>query len=106
MGHTAAIYSDCSRVVVYRGVDAVTRVTSGKYPRHVSMDEFYGNDPSGFRGLLQRRYFSRIWIIQKLILPRQVVFCIGEINVTAGPGFKVVMVGENTLFLYRYVNAD
>lgn len=81
-----SVYQQCSRVVIYPGADLVAPPTSGiearmHPPRHGlhEFDRVMG--PSlGQReiamtlpDLLARRYFSRVWVIQELILSRAAI---------------------------------
>lgn len=105
------IYSDCSQVVVYLGPDVAPRLPSGMYPRRRKLQDF-GTDrvrinvPDGspasqflttaddgtvhpaLGGLLQRRYFSRLWVIQELILSKRVVMRVGDVDFWTDTGTK------------------
>ncbi|RSL41874.1 hypothetical protein CEP54_015685 [Fusarium duplospermum] len=81
----ASIYLGSRRVTVYLGKDLVYLTRPDQYPaRHRLEDTVLphtrndGIEESGFSELLSRRYFERIWIIQELILPRQVVIPVEE----------------------------
>jgi len=79
-----SIYSNCRRVVVYLGDEIVTNTPSAYPVRRriedvVSFDSTTTEDESESRParinltpILQRRYFSRIWVVQELLLPPQV----------------------------------
>jgi len=104
----AARYKRCRRVVVYLGADLV-QPTHGRYPLRRTVDEAMsrssidtlthapseGQDQDRGSGqialfnddgsldlirLLQRQYFSRVWVIQELILASQVAFQVGEVE--------------------------
>ncbi|KAK0616917.1 heterokaryon incompatibility protein-domain-containing protein [Immersiella caudata] len=79
----ARIYSECRQVVVYLGEDVVKITTPGQYPPRRQLEDSIENLQVDFFGLLMRRYFSRVWIIQELILPRQIVIPVGEMEVCA-----------------------
>ena len=85
------IYEQCSRVIAYLGNDVVTR--SKPFPHYRPLYElhkastdrelFPDNHPYhatffGLKELLSRKYFTRIWIVQELLLPERVVFRIGD----------------------------
>jgi hypothetical protein len=80
------IYTMCTQVVVYLGPDVAPLLPDGKYPRRARLQEFGSMDVekvSGVRGvkeLLQRRYFSRLWVVQELILSPRVVIRIGDVD--------------------------
>ncbi|RSL83737.1 hypothetical protein CEP52_016641 [Fusarium oligoseptatum] len=76
----ASIYLGSRRVTVYLGKDLVHLTRPDEYPeRHRLEDTVLPHadngqaEEAGFYKLLGRRYFGRIWIIQELILPKQVV---------------------------------
>ncbi|KAF4448692.1 HET-domain-containing protein [Fusarium austroafricanum] len=78
------MYINCSRVVVYLGPDLAT-LTQTRYPAQQELrlrnsEESMGIEPDHLRALLQRRYFSRIWVIQELVLARRVAFQIGDLE--------------------------
>jgi hypothetical protein len=80
------IYTLCMQVVVYLGPDVAPLLPEGKYPRRARLQEVGVKDVgevSGVRGvreLLQRRYFSRLWVVQELILSPRVVIRIGDVD--------------------------
>ncbi|UPL03540.1 hypothetical protein LCI18_014474 [Fusarium solani-melongenae] len=86
------IYSGCRRVFVYLGPD-VTTPTSDRHPLRRQLQLFTGqiagqrssNDSVDLLGLLQRRYFSRVWVIQELLLSRQAVIQIGDVEFWIDP---------------------
>jgi len=89
------IYSGCWRVFLWLGPD-VARGSGGRmYPVRREFPAFEllkpspgGNEASSkkntrlslsaFRSLLGRRYFSRIWVIQELLLAPQVIIPVGD----------------------------
>lgn len=81
------IYEQCTRVIAYLGHDIVT--TAKPYPTYRPLYELhkantngglfprkhkYQNVFFGLKEMLSRRYFTRVWIIQELLLPERVVF--------------------------------
>lgn len=84
------IYKNCTRTVVWLGKDIVNS-TSFEYPLRRSLNEvcilgtgdklFETNGKVDLRKLLQRRYFSRVWIIQELLLSRKLLIPIGETEI-------------------------
>ena len=89
------IYSQCTQVVVWLGSDLVLQ-TPGVYPRRhrlselghstfprlPSQEEEHGSPQQNLdiSTLLERRYFSRVWVIQELILAPRVIVPIGDLN--------------------------
>ena len=82
------IYRNSRRVVVYLGEDVVT-IASGQHPLRRRLEDAIPPQTATFMGidnqdlvagnaeinlgrLLQRRYFSRVWVIQELLLASQV----------------------------------
>ncbi|CZR38184.1 uncharacterized protein FPRO_06625 [Fusarium proliferatum ET1] len=75
-------YKNCYRVVVYLGPDMATSI-QGSYPAQKELtlsnsEQSMGISRDSFRKLLCRRYFSRIWVVQELVLARRVAFQIGD----------------------------
>ncbi|KAM7192885.1 Heterokaryon incompatibility protein (HET) domain containing protein, partial [Naviculisporaceae sp. PSN 640] len=60
-------YRRCMRLVVYLGADVVQRSNDDIYPIRRDLDQLYQASTS-LSDLLHRRYFSRVWAIQELIL--------------------------------------
>ncbi|KAK0099396.1 hypothetical protein ONS95_003531 [Cadophora gregata] len=83
------IYHQCLRVVVYLGSDVVkTPRSSHQYPRRHRLYESFGPiDSLGakLKELLGLRYFSRVWVIQELLLAPNALIPIGDIELTSGP---------------------
>lgn len=87
------IYEECARVIVYLGPD-IALPAQGQFPhrrrleeldqdlRHLhkssSEDENLGQIDVAMRTLLQRRYFSRVWVIQELVTSQRAVMRIGD----------------------------
>ncbi|KAH8888118.1 hypothetical protein GQ53DRAFT_583854, partial [Thozetella sp. PMI_491] len=90
------IYADCTRVIVFLGPDLVTSSTTFPAywplsrldetnisrpvfpPSHVLSSQTFG-----FKDLLQRQYFSRVWVIQELIMAPKAVIRVGDIDFQA-----------------------
>lgn len=75
-----SIYRKASRVVVYLGPDTVQHSRRQHRPR-ARLDELGGNgenDTQDINGLLNRRYFSRVWVIQELVLAKSLVIPLYE----------------------------
>ncbi|KAK1831888.1 heterokaryon incompatibility protein-domain-containing protein [Podospora conica] len=101
----AHIYSECRQAVVYLGDDVVKATAPGQYPPRKRLEDSIGTLPASHAALvdeakgmvdidrlLNRRYFSRVWIIQELILPRQVAIPVGTMELYAdkdtGPSLR------------------
>jgi len=71
----ASVYKQCLRVLVYLGEQAtVSPHRSGRrFPKRQPISNL-ANDRDTLVQMLQSRYFSRLWVIQELILARHVVF--------------------------------
>ncbi|OCK78244.1 hypothetical protein K432DRAFT_444772 [Lepidopterella palustris CBS 459.81] len=92
------IYKNCSRVIVYLGADIILP-RNDRFPLRHQLHEIEGNSISpqlpennqlrptrlNLHELLKRRYFSRVWVIQELILPGQATIPIGDLDFWAGP---------------------
>ncbi|KAK7959618.1 uncharacterized protein PG986_004472 [Apiospora aurea] len=73
------IYFQCSRVVVWLGHDLVQE-SATKYRRRRRIGEIgeeFGN-ASKLEEILRRRYFSRMWVIQEVVLAPSSIFPIGQ----------------------------
>lgn len=94
VANMGGIYSACSRVVVYLGPDVAVPL-HGRHPRRRRLHELetgavtprFGSEapPCDLAQLLKRRYFSRIWVIQELLLSPKVVIRIGDVDFSADP---------------------
>ncbi|EHK47062.1 hypothetical protein TRIATDRAFT_45771 [Trichoderma atroviride IMI 206040] len=87
------IYEECARVIVYLGPD-IALPAQGQFPHRRRLEELnqhlrhldkssFDDDNSGqvdvaMRTLLQRRYFSRVWVIQELVASQRAVMRIGD----------------------------
>ncbi|KAH9227338.1 hypothetical protein K456DRAFT_1783900, partial [Colletotrichum gloeosporioides 23] len=92
VANMSRIYSGCNRVIVYLGSDIVTPLNGRHARRHPLRDLESGSAVPNFSGyqqpklpltlksLLERRYFSRIWVIQELLLTCQALIRIGDID--------------------------
>ncbi|RSL58699.1 hypothetical protein CEP54_007619 [Fusarium duplospermum] len=89
MGH---IYSSCSRVIVYLGPDMITPL-HGRYARRGRLHELETEvikpvfpdqarlpQPYRLEHLLRRRYFSRIWVVQELLLSKGAIIRVGDVD--------------------------
>lgn len=85
------IYEHCSRVIAYLGNDVVTR--SKPFPGYRPLYELHEANTNhklfpedhryhktffGLKEMLSRKYFTRVWIVQELLLPERVIFRIGD----------------------------
>ncbi|KAL6898689.1 heterokaryon incompatibility domain-containing protein [Trichoderma evansii] len=87
------IYEECARVIVYLGTD-VSRPAQGRFPHQRRLEDLdqhsrrlytpSSNDGSleqldvAMRTLLQRRYFSRVWVIQELVTSPRAIMRVGD----------------------------
>ncbi|RSM10019.1 hypothetical protein CDV31_007425 [Fusarium ambrosium] len=80
------LYTGCSQVFLWLGDDIAFR-KPGVYPPRLPLHELENLEelqlPSrkervNIRSLFERRYFSRVWIIQELILPPRIAIPIGD----------------------------
>lgn len=93
------IFSEAMQVIVYLGPDIATRLPPGKYPHRRKLHELdlgrSHDRPQGTResslnaqkistlnlqGLLERRYFSRLWVVQELLLSARATIRIGDVD--------------------------
>ncbi|KAL8366739.1 hypothetical protein RB595_010548 [Gaeumannomyces hyphopodioides] len=82
------IYSNAWRVVVYLGSDLITPIPTSSYPTKKRVEELRTSDQGkqllfpdlSLQDVLERRYFSRIWVVQELLLSRQVCIRIRDIE--------------------------
>lgn len=82
------IYQEAQRVVVYLGSDSIDPTRPHKYPLRRKFEhsimQFNDSDHLAKDGkldlhkLLTKRYFSRLWVIQELVVSRQVIFQVGD----------------------------
>ncbi|OAL51983.1 hypothetical protein IQ07DRAFT_536771 [Pyrenochaeta sp. DS3sAY3a] len=89
------IYRDGSRVVVFLGSDMA--ISSNRFPSYSSLDELHsstiadpsrrprdsGTRPINLLKLLERKYFSRVWVIQELLVASRAVIRIGNTDFRA-----------------------
>ncbi|KAK4167930.1 heterokaryon incompatibility protein-domain-containing protein [Cladorrhinum sp. PSN259] len=101
------LYKYSTRTVIWLGKDVAKLPVPGKYPRRRFLDEISvigaGNQlvradgRVDLRLLLQRRYFSRVWVIQELLLSRDLVIPFDNMEILAGaPSIEVVSGWERT----------
>ncbi|KAF4470435.1 heterokaryon incompatibility het-6 [Fusarium albosuccineum] len=83
------IYRECQKVVVYLGPDITPDLPPNQYPRRYLLQNIETAKSSSLRErqldlgeVLARRYFTRIWVTQELVLPRQAVMRIGDVDFT------------------------
>ncbi|KAK3372583.1 heterokaryon incompatibility protein-domain-containing protein [Podospora didyma] len=85
------IYSACTSVVVYLGPDIAVPIQHRKHPRRHRLHELesdevvphFAQKPScevSLAGILKRRYFSRVWVIQELLLSQHMVMRVGDVD--------------------------
>lgn len=87
------IYEECARVIIYLGPD-IALPAQGQFAhrrrleelnqnlRHVhnssSDDDNLEETDAAMRTVLQRRYFSRVWVIQELVTSQRAIMRIGD----------------------------
>lgn len=82
----ASIYSSAMQVLVwlgpsYSGSDLAmsTLARNGKVWTEAKMNRFWSiAEGTGFRGLCERRYWTRLWVVQELVRAKEVVMCCGS----------------------------
>lgn len=85
------IYSQCNQVFLWLGADLV-RPTPGTYPSRLPLQNtslgteisVFGK-PTSLANILNRRYFSRVWVVQELILAPRVIMPVGNTTFFAHP---------------------
>ncbi|CAI6014209.1 unnamed protein product [Clonostachys chloroleuca] len=111
VGNMGRIYSACSRVVVYLGPDVAVPLRD-RHPRRRRLHELASDvvkldfspsqrihedlrdeqrpppPPHNLGDLLRRRFFSRIWVVQELLLARSVVIRVGDVDFWADVGMR------------------
>ncbi|KAL9616847.1 MAG: hypothetical protein Q9160_008303 [Pyrenula sp. 1 TL-2023] len=83
------IYQRCMRVVVYLGDSIVYSNSSNRpsHPRRYNLHDFDDVIPSSvidLKGLLELRYFSRVWVVQELLLAPSVVIPVNDRELFGG----------------------
>jgi hypothetical protein len=71
------IYEEASRVIVYLGNDFISDLLPGQYPQRHRLHLLHSISGANLQDILKRKYFSRVWVIQELILSRQILLRIG-----------------------------
>ncbi|KAL6365168.1 hypothetical protein LRP88_01150 [Fusarium phalaenopsidis] len=80
------LFTGCFQVFLWLGDDIVFK-KPGVYPPRLPLHELENleelqlptkTEPVNIRSLFERRYFSRVWIIQELILPPRIAMPIGD----------------------------
>lgn len=80
------IYRQCTRVVVWLGADIVTPTAPKSFQPRFPFREIQAHIPEkGYVGrLFRRRYFSRMWVIQELVLAPSSVIPLLDADFLAG----------------------
>ncbi|EJT75355.1 hypothetical protein GGTG_05292 [Gaeumannomyces tritici R3-111a-1] len=86
----AFIYGHALRVVLYLGPDMVAHLPPSSFPTRRKLEDLvpHSAQPPPFpdlhlQDLLGRRYFSRIWVVQELLLAKQVLVRIRDVDFVA-----------------------
>ncbi|KAF4780971.1 hypothetical protein HER10_EVM0005270 [Colletotrichum scovillei] len=93
VANMARIYSECLRCVVYLGPDVATQLDKN-YPRRRRLHELeigsiIPNLPAnstvprsmlGLKAILGRKYFTRVWVVQELLLSQNAVIRVGDVD--------------------------
>jgi hypothetical protein len=77
------IYEDVLSVVVHLGQYLVSPLPpSAVYPSRHKFHQFNDRLPNGptLKEVVQRKYFSRVWVVQELIISRQALIRIGNVE--------------------------
>ncbi|KAL1606141.1 hypothetical protein SLS60_003542 [Paraconiothyrium brasiliense] len=92
------IYDESSKVLVYLGPDIVSKTQ--RFPTYKTLYDLTDassilspfprlhplhDNPPDLHQLLRRKYFSRIWVVQELILSEKIVFTVGDTEYRADP---------------------
>ncbi|CAH0050607.1 unnamed protein product [Clonostachys solani] len=110
VANMSRIYSSGNRVILYLGPD-IAMPLYGKHPRRRRLHEIadgtiapnlpapqpvdssgrrsYVQSPGDLKALLGRRYFSRIWVIQELLLSQRAVMRVGDVDFWTDPTTSV-----------------
>ncbi|KXH63476.1 hypothetical protein CNYM01_05430 [Colletotrichum nymphaeae SA-01] len=98
VANMARIYSECIRCVVYLGPDIAIRpdedyprrrrlhelemgLTVPKFPAHSTVPQ----PMLRLKAILGRKYFSRVWVVQELLLSHHAVIRIGDVDFWIDP---------------------
>ncbi|KAK7448562.1 hypothetical protein Landi51_06238 [Colletotrichum acutatum] len=98
VANMARIYSECVRSVVYLGPDIAIPL-DGNYPRRrrlhelevgltvpkMPADSIVPRPMLRLRAILGRKYFSRVWVVQELLLSQNTVIRIGDVDFWVDP---------------------
>lgn len=102
------IYSNCERVVAFLGEDLVSSPAGRTHRSRIDLQKSTFTDErssceSNMRGstdffeicangagisqdqLFERRYLTRIWIVQELLLSKKAIFPLGDLDILCGP---------------------
>lgn len=95
------IYTNCERVVAFFGQDLVSRPTERTFRPRIDFQQPIANHPASLGSneptdfliacakcsgmsrdqLFKRRYLTRIWIVQELLLPKKTIFPLGDSDI-------------------------
>ena len=111
------IYETCLRVVLYLGEDIVARSTRFPALRHLDTlehdqssiplfpaDHHLSNKHYTLQDLLSRRYFTRVWVIQELIVSQRVLIRVGNVDFSADAHIIRQMMQNRTEDKAKYQN--
>ena len=84
------IYRNCFRAIIYLGPDII-QLPTGRFPRQENLHSLekstinpeFPKSSNLLELILRRRYFSRVWVIQELILSRRSIIRVGDIDFLA-----------------------
>jgi len=79
----SVIYTEAMRVVAFLGEDAVGTIV-GDFPSRKGIESL-ANDDTLLGQILTSTYFSRLWVIQELLLARQVLLAFNGVEYVADP---------------------
>ncbi|KAL8391847.1 hypothetical protein RB595_002160 [Gaeumannomyces hyphopodioides] len=97
------IYSNAWRVVVYLGSDIVTPIPNRSlYPVRRRLEDLATSEEGeslvcpdlSLRQVLERRYFSRIWVIQELLLSRSICIRIRDMELIIDRPAQPTLLGD------------
>ena len=96
------IYRNCLRVVVFLGSDLAASSVGGFAPRRKLTEletetSTLSKTQTDLKSLLERRYFSRIWIVQELVMAPQAVFRIEGRDYWVNQTVAEELVSQNSL---------
>lgn len=76
------IYSRCMRTIVWLGDDVIKTPSRMTYRPRRDFKNILEvlDDPDALANILKRRYFTRVWVIQELVLAPQSIIPVGEVD--------------------------